>query len=247
MGKTSGRIRRYGVSHFPIASKLYTKSLRRCGAGLLVHILAEEGYDGIGLDIRSRKSWNLYPDTTKGRLQVYPFDPLEPKFPSEVVFKPGVFLIGNHADELSPWLPIISALVDSAAYLSIPCCPWALDQRFHRFSTVYPPLTIEEDEIFKKKLGATCKSTYGSYLCYLATLSRECGFKGEYEALRIPSTRNWSIIGTCIWSAFGVTSHLPIGRTRSEAEQGTARAKEMHSKIVERGLFKARQGVNSNH
>jgi tRNASer (uridine44-2'-O)-methyltransferase len=36
-----------------------------CGNGLLVHILNEEGCRGMGLDIRSRKIWALYPETTK--------------------------------------------------------------------------------------------------------------------------------------------------------------------------------------
>lgn len=159
-----------------------------------MHILTEEGYDGIGLDIRSRKSWNLYPEETRNKLQVYTFDPLASGFLSDTLFKPGVFLIGNHADELSPWLPIITALVEEAAYLSIPCCPWALDQRFHRNSTSFPLISSEDIEL-TKRLGATSKSTYGAYLVYLAGLSRECGFEGEYEALRIPTTRNWSIIG----------------------------------------------------
>lgn len=112
------------------------------------------------------------------------------------VFHSGVFLIGNHADELSPWLPVIASLIENAAYISIPCCPWSLDQKYIRSGTPFPQLTLPVDEKLETKLGATVNSTYGSYLCWLSALSRECGFEGEYEALRIPSTRNWSIIGT---------------------------------------------------
>jgi hypothetical protein len=35
-----------------------------CGNGLLVHILNSEGYNGIGLDVRSRKMWAQYPHST---------------------------------------------------------------------------------------------------------------------------------------------------------------------------------------
>jgi tRNASer (uridine44-2'-O)-methyltransferase len=122
-------------------------------------------------------------------------DPLAPGFPSSDIFSPGAFLIGNHADELSPWLPVIASLVNDAAYISIPCCPWSLDQKYIRSSNVFPQLEAPVDENLEAKLGATVKSTYGSYICWLSALSQECGFEGEYEALRIPSTRNWSIIG----------------------------------------------------
>lgn len=35
-----------------------------CGNGLLVHILNSEGYNGVGLDVRSRKMWAQYPQST---------------------------------------------------------------------------------------------------------------------------------------------------------------------------------------
>lgn len=40
-----------------------------CGNGLLVHILNSEGHPGLGIDLRRRKIWDLYPATTK--LQVW--------------------------------------------------------------------------------------------------------------------------------------------------------------------------------
>lgn len=36
-----------------------------CGNGLLVYILSNEGHDGLGIDVRRRKIWKTYPDTTK--------------------------------------------------------------------------------------------------------------------------------------------------------------------------------------
>lgn len=32
-----------------------------CGNGLLVYILAKEGHSGIGLDVRKRNIWDMYP------------------------------------------------------------------------------------------------------------------------------------------------------------------------------------------
>lgn len=36
-----------------------------CGNGLLVHILAGEGHPGLGIDLRRRKIWDLFPGNTK--------------------------------------------------------------------------------------------------------------------------------------------------------------------------------------
>lgn len=40
-----------------------------CGNGLLVHVLSSEGHRGTGIDLRRRKIWNLFPETT--HLQVF--------------------------------------------------------------------------------------------------------------------------------------------------------------------------------
>lgn len=42
-----------------------------CGNGLLVYILSSEGHPGIGIDLRKRGIWDMYPETTV--LQVYCF------------------------------------------------------------------------------------------------------------------------------------------------------------------------------
>lgn len=44
-----------------------------CGNGLLVHILNSEGHNGIGIDLRRRKIWDLYPETTKLQVRAFPF------------------------------------------------------------------------------------------------------------------------------------------------------------------------------
>lgn len=35
-----------------------------CGNGLLVHILSSEGHKGLGIDLRERKIWHLFPEST---------------------------------------------------------------------------------------------------------------------------------------------------------------------------------------
>lgn len=40
----------------------------------------------------------------------------------------GVFLIGNHADELTPWIPVLAAsLPTCSGFVNIPCCAWMLN------------------------------------------------------------------------------------------------------------------------
>lgn len=42
-----------------------------CGNGLLVHILTCEGHTGLGIDVRSRKIWELYPEGTANLVVMY--------------------------------------------------------------------------------------------------------------------------------------------------------------------------------
>ncbi|GJQ75694.1 hypothetical protein Trydic_g17768 [Trypoxylus dichotomus] len=69
-----------------------------CGNGLLVHILSQEGYDGYGVDVRKRKIWDTYPSTTKLLVKTI--------IPSAASLFPDTdWIIGNHSDELTPWIP----------------------------------------------------------------------------------------------------------------------------------------------
>ena len=115
----------------------------RCGNGLLTHILVEEGYQGRGIDLRARTSWMHYPETTQSQLHVEALDPTELDDPALIAsqphIRPGIFIIGNHADELTPWVPVLATLCSASGYLSIPCCAWTFDMRYERSSnTVYP-------------------------------------------------------------------------------------------------------------
>lgn len=133
----------------------------------------------------------------------------------------GVFVIGNHADELTPYVPILSVLYGASGYLNIPCCPWDFDQRFSRANSTQYPLpsrdvgatdyqldassvaeaahTSGNDNrwIESLNLGGDGKftSSYSAYRIWLTRLTSWCGWEIDTEVLRIPSTRNWALIG----------------------------------------------------
>jgi tRNASer (uridine44-2'-O)-methyltransferase len=107
------------------------------------------------------------------------------------------FLIGNHADELTPWVPLLATRFHASGYLSIPCCAWALDARFDRARDV--PLCVVDAASLNLGGGGDDNSGSGSsyslFRVWLAALSVHCGWGVEIEVLRIPSTRNWAIVG----------------------------------------------------
>ena len=172
----------------------------RCGNGLLTHILTAEGFAGQGIDLRARTSWEHYPPASRAALRVLALDPTSETL-SRTDLPPGAFLIGNHADELSPWVPILATRTQAAGYLSIPCCAWSFDARFDRTrDTPYEELGDEDKFVESLGLGAdgSTNSSYAAYRVWLASLSVHCGWVVECDALRIPSTRNWAIVGMLI-------------------------------------------------
>ena len=104
----------------------------------------------------------------------------------------GCFLIGNHADELTPWIPPLATRYIASGYLSIPCCAWSFDARFDRARDV-PFCAVDTESLNLGGEGAG--SSYALYRVWLAALSVHCGWAVEVEMLRIPSTRNWAIVG----------------------------------------------------
>jgi len=96
------------------------------------------------------------------------------------LFPEGTFIISNHADELTPWTPILANLSKSP-FMMIPCCSHALSGAKFRA----PP---------SKGLNAS-SSAYASLVSWVSKIARECGWVVEKEMLRIPSTRNTALIG----------------------------------------------------
>ncbi|CAD0047983.1 unnamed protein product [Aureobasidium pullulans] len=218
-----------------------------CGNGLLVNILIQEGFPGWGFDARHRKSWetfapNIQSKLAEGILVPEVLDPQESSADDENVddlagklepvdllrdrdfhnglFKQGTFIVSNHADELTPWTPLLSYLNDSP-FIAIPCCShnlagarWrapiskpakekAAAQRRQESSKAHVDETdnvrsaqAAETGSLKKTAGTkNVQSAYASLCDYVSGLANDVNFVVETEILRIPSTRNTCILG----------------------------------------------------
>ncbi|XP_062494735.1 probable tRNA (uracil-O(2)-)-methyltransferase isoform X2 [Pezoporus occidentalis] len=86
------------------------------------------------------------------------------------------WLIGNHSDELTPWIPVIAARSSySCRYFVLPCC----------FFDFYGKYSRRQSK----------KTQYREYLDFVAQVGFVCGFNVEEDCLRIPSTKRVSLIG----------------------------------------------------
>ncbi|XP_043919498.1 probable tRNA (uracil-O(2)-)-methyltransferase [Protopterus annectens] len=140
-----------------------------CGNGLLVHILTNEGHRGKGIDVRRRKIWDMYgPQTLLEECAIIPGD--------SFLF-PGIdWLIGNHSDELTPWLPVIAARSSYfCRYFVLPCCFFDLYGKYCR--------------------KQSRNTQYREYLDFVIEVGSICGFQVEEDTLRIPSTKRVCLIG----------------------------------------------------
>ncbi|XP_072112043.1 probable tRNA (uracil-O(2)-)-methyltransferase isoform X1 [Mobula birostris] len=140
-----------------------------CGNGLLVHILTNEGHPGRGIDVRKRKIWDKYGPQT--HLEERTFTPSE-----DFLFPDVDWLIGNHSDELTPWIPVIAARSSySCCYFVLPCCFYDFYGKYCRRETT--------------------NTQYRAYLNFITEVGSVCGFKVEEDCLRIPSTKRVCLIG----------------------------------------------------
>ncbi|KAI0153567.1 uracil-O(2)--methyltransferase [Pestalotiopsis sp. NC0098] len=173
-----------------------------CGNGLLVHILRQEGYAGWGFDARKRKSWLQYDSEADGTstLEGHPSlrehvllpyiigqeteEAVTEDKDSDLLhggrFPEGTFIISNHADELTPWTPIL-ATASKCPFIMIPCCSHNLTGA--RYRAPVP------------KLQSKSHSAYASLVDWVSQIGADCGWEVETEMLRIPSTRNTGLIG----------------------------------------------------
>lgn len=121
-----------------------------CGNGVLTYVLIKEGYQGRGFDARRRNTWAvLEMDDHLDEMICMP-KPFLDHIPADTrdlnpngtkvhngIFSAGTFIISNHADELTPWTPILAALSSPDSplpFLAIPCCSHALSGAKHRYS-----------------------------------------------------------------------------------------------------------------
>ena len=136
-----------------------------CGNGVLVDTLLREGYAGWGFDLRARKTWATFVPSTRKHLKEltmipaplsadpplhYPVSPTSthhrwwslPRSPSPQpsthngLFPPHTFIISNHADELTPWTPLLASL-SASPFLCIPCCSHNLSGSRFRAPSVF--------------------------------------------------------------------------------------------------------------
>lgn len=176
-----------------------------CGNGLLVYILNEEGWRGWGFDARRRKTWDTFPQEVQGKLEemllipeVLKTEPspedeqqqLEPPSHSGV-FPQGTFIVSNHADELTPWTPLLASL-SSSPFIAIPCC--SHDFGGTRFRAPAVKKYVPDDGQPKGNKNAQ-PSAYASLCSWTSSLTESMGYVVEKEHLRIPSTRNIAVVG----------------------------------------------------
>ncbi|KAH0567382.1 probable tRNA (uracil-O(2)-)-methyltransferase [Cotesia glomerata] len=159
-----------------------------CGNGLLAYILSNEGFPGRGVDLRRRKIWDLFAETTQ----------LEEKtlIPSSASLFPDTdWLIGNHSDELTPWIPVIAARSSyNCRFFLLPCCAHEFDGR-------------------KYQRSCAGNSQYLEYLEYVKSICEGCGFITRCDRLRIPSTKRVCLIG---WQRNYQESQVPEINKRIE-------------------------------
>ncbi|KAH0401815.1 DUF1613-domain-containing protein, partial [Aureobasidium melanogenum] len=218
-----------------------------CGNGLLVNILAKEGFPGWGFDARHRKSWETFAPEVQKRLaegilvpqvlnpqgsaatdekmvnlleKMEAVDLLREQDFHNGLFKEGTFIVSNHADELTPWTPLLAYLNDSP-FIAIPCCShnlagarWrapiskaakekaaAQRRQDSSASEINNNDQLRENQAaetgsLKKPAGTkNVQSAYASLCDYVSGLADDVGFVVETEILRIPSTRNTCILG----------------------------------------------------
>lgn len=120
-----------------------------CWLGLLVHLLNRLGYSGCGVDLRERKTWKgMFPQGLNCwenlRYKLMHWDELLECTIDPSSSKSGMpngidYLIGNHSDELTPWIPLLAARFHilffiysiqififslSIPFFLLPCCPF---------------------------------------------------------------------------------------------------------------------------
>ncbi len=110
------------------------------------------------------------------------------------------WLIGNHSDELTPWIPVIAARFQFALPLCFSRCLSVIAcgnvASAHDFCSrssyqcrffVLPCCTWDFNRKFADKVHGS--SLYTTYLNFIEKLSVDCGFCVKTDTLRIPSTK----------------------------------------------------------
>lgn len=87
------------------------------------------------------------------------------------------WIIGNHSDELTPWIPVIAARSSyECRFFLLPCCAYEFDGSKYRRCNA-------------------AESQYSEYMCYVKSVCEGCGFLTLVDRLRIPSTKRTCFVG----------------------------------------------------
>lgn len=177
-----------------------------CGNGFLVYLLMSEGHPGIGVDLQKRRIWQEYPPKIRDSLFHKTMDP------RTFDVSDYDWVLGNHADELCPWIPSMAARAQrkiekthiekppitlndipsrpirraQPQFFILPCCFYDFDGKKVSFGNT------------RRTLGVSAAGGIGKYEQYyrwIARTARAFGFTVEYENLRIPSTKYVSLLG----------------------------------------------------
>lgn len=213
-----------------------------CGNGILTYILIMEGCNGLGIDARTRKTWQMFPEKVQQHLKqqvIVPSILLRPNIQmkylnpnltdNNMVFQipahndlisdkatilytskdlieskhiniaeftttanasfENIFVIGNHSDELTCWIPLLGY-----PFMVIPCCSHNFSGAKHRFRQ--KQFASKTNNNSRKDPQQSSLSTYGALVEKVIDVSKRAGWDPvEKEMLRIPSTRNAAVIG----------------------------------------------------
>ncbi|KAH3902136.1 related to tRNA (uracil-O(2)-)-methyltransferase [Saccharomycodes ludwigii] len=264
-----------------------------CGNGVLCYILIMEGYIGVGIDARKRKSWNIYPvevqkclkeqvivpsillrpnrivpnstavildattssnnnnnnnnnnnDNSNNNNTIFPSsngryftvparndvissnativyssdDLLQSSHVNTAEFPENTFLIGNHSDELTCWIPLLGY-----PFMVIPCCSHAFSGAKIRYKPSAHGLN-----------GNNSSSTYAGLVAQVIRLAKQVGWDPvEKEMLRIPSTRNAAIIG--ITNKYIHTNNVTSTQQQQQQRADIWPNKKVYDVIMENG------------
>lgn len=118
--------------------------------------------------MRPRRSWSFYGSSLYLESLI---DPHSSTLHDLILSNGYTLLIGNHSDELTPWLPVLARQCSCDVFL-LPCC-------FFDFSG--------KKFITHKQDNGT---QYEQYLSYIEKISQLLDFNVKRDKLRIPSTKN---------------------------------------------------------
>ncbi|KAF2708276.1 DUF1613-domain-containing protein [Pleomassaria siparia CBS 279.74] len=251
-----------------------------CGNGILVWILNQEGWSGWGFDARRRKTWatfdSSYDDKLKEMLLVPEVLNLKPSSidvdinvneslatthlagpaTHNGIFPTGTFIVANHADELTIWTPCLAFLSESP-FIAIPCCSHNFGgTRFRapRRAAKAAGAPLAENHAIsapaKPKGKPATQSAYSTFCSYVSHVTSLMDYVPESEYLRIPSTRNFAVLGREKQregervSAF--EDRMAVVRGIVEKEMATS-IEVVREAWVERGSGLMKPGTGSGH